>query len=307
MPNYINRYLLLNIWPKNAKEAVTFDQKWKISFRIKKCASSDFLSFNTAEISVYNMTEDLRNLLSSKEMLVELNAGYDSMHNVIFSGRINNVITTKQTTEIVTTFYCASDIRAYTEMENICVQNVAVTDLIAQLCDKHGVSYRLPFQRTDIVKKSYTGPFSKVLALICKEYGISYAIDDGQLLFRDRTVTENEIAQSDIKVYTPNSGMLGNPTVTDVGVRFKALLQSSVKVNDYIRLYAPYADYNLNNLTNSPNLVLGNTLNTAAHINTQTYNGVYMVLSVIHTGDTRSNSWYTDIEGSKFWAKSAYA
>ena len=303
MPNYINRYLMLNIWPENSLEAISFGVDWKITFRIKKCASSDFLSFNMAEISVYNMSSELREKLSSKNLLIELNAGYDSMHNVVFSGRVNNVTTVKQTTELITTFYCVSDTRSYTDLVNICVQNVSVTDLIAQLCDKHGVSYRLPFKRTDVVKKSYTGPFSKVIALICHEYGISCAMDNGQLLFRDRKATEETLDNAIIKVYTPNSGMIGNPTVTEVGVRFKALLQSDLKINDYFRLYAPYADYNLNSLDTRPNAVVGNELNAMAHIDTRTYNGAYMVLNLTMNGDTRGNAWYTDVEGSRIWPK----
>lgn len=303
MSNYINRYLRFSIWPEKSRTAISFGQEWKIVYRIKKCASADFLSFNTAEISVYNMNSDMRDLLATKNLVVELDAGYLNEHNIVFSGRVNNVVTVKQTTEIITTFYCVSDTRFYTDLVNICVQNVAVTDLIAQLCAKYNVSYRLPFTRSDIVKKSYTGTFSKVIALICHDYDISCAIDNGQLLFRDKRATEDTLSKSVIQTYTPDNGMLGNPTVTEVGIRFRALLQSSLKVNDYFRLEAPYADYNLNSLDTRPNAVLGGELNAMAHIDTKTYNGAYMVLSLVMTGDTRGSAWYTDVEGSRIWPK----
>lgn len=307
MSNYINRYLRLSIWPEGAEEPISFGHDWKIVYRVKKCASADFMSFNMAEISVYNMTSALREKLSTKELRVELDAGYLGDHNVIFSGRINNVVTVKQTTDMITTFFCVSDTQAYTDMVNICVQNVSVTDLIAQLCNEHNVSYRLPFKRNDIVQKSYTGAFSRIVSLICHEYDISCAIDNGQLLFRDKKATEDTLNSADIKLYTPNSGILGNPTVTEVGIRFRALLQPSLKINDYFRLEAPYADYNLNALDVRPNAVLGTEINALAHIDTKSYNGAYMVLNLVMSGDTRGNAWYTDVEGSRIWPKQVNA
>ena len=307
MSNYINRYLKLNIWPEGSKTAITFDQSWKIVFRVKKSASADFLSFNVAEISVYNMNSQLRDKLSNKNLLIELIAGYETKHNVIFTGVISNVTTVKQTTEMITTFYCVSNTRSYAVPVNVCVQNVSVTDLLAQLCEQYGVSYRLPFKRSEVVQKSYTGVFSQVISLICRDYGISCAMDNGQLLFRDKKATEDSINKSYVKVYSPNSGILGNPTVTETGIRFRALLQPNLKVNDYFTLYAPYADYNLNSLDTRPNAVIGNELNSLAHIDTKNYSGAYMALNLVMSGDTRGNAWYTDVEGSRIWPRQAYA
>ena len=97
--------------------------------------------------------------------------------------------------------------------------------------------------------------------------------------------------------------MIGNPTVIESGIRFKALLQPELKVNDYFRLEAPYADYNLNELEKRPNAVLGTELNTIAHVTTRNYNGVYMALSLIFSGDTRGNDWCTSVEGARLGFK----
>lgn len=303
MPEYINRYLRLTFKREKYTNTITMDESWKVTFRIRKYAAADILSFNTAEISVYNMTSELREMLAVKNTSVKLEAGYAGMHNTIFTGIVNNVATTKQATELVTTFYCQSDTRAYENLVQECVQNITVTDLLKKLCEDRGISYRLPFTRQDVIKQSYTGTFSKVVALICHDYGISLALDNGVIIFRDKKQTANDVEASMIKVYTPTSGILGNPTVTEVGIRFKALMQPSLKINDYFRLEAPYADYNLNSLETRANTVLGDELNTAVHVDTRSYKGVYMALSMTFSGDTRGNSWYTDVEGARLGIK----
>lgn len=301
MPDYFNRYLTLKVWPSGAKDPITLTQDWKITYKVKKCSSAVTMSYNTAEISIYNATSEIRELIAQKYNVVELDAGYVSNHGVIFSGYLYNLVTVKNNTDIVTTLYCATNTQIYGETVNKCVQNVLVTDLIAQICEEHGVSYRLPFKRNDVVQKSYTGSFGKVIAQICREYDISCGLDNGELLFRDRKTTEGDISKSEIKVLTPSSGLLGNPTVTERGVKVKSLLQPFIQVNDYFRLEAPYANYAINNISNTPGLILGNELNVFAHIDTHNYNGVYMALSLTESGDTRGNSWYTEIEGSKVW------
>lgn len=303
MPEYINRYLRLTFKRENYLNTITVDESWKVTFRIRKYAAADILSFNTAEISVYNMSSELREMLSVKNTAIKLEAGYSEIHNTIFTGIVNNVATTKQSTELITTFYCQSDARSYEDLVQECVQNITVTDLLKKLCEERGVSYRMPFNKQDVVKQSYTGTFSKVVAMICHEYDISLALDNGVLIFRDKKQTVNDINNSLIKIYTPTSGILGNPTVTEVGIRFRALLQPSLKIHDYFRLEAPYADYNLNALETRANTVIGTELNTAVHIDTRSYKGVYMALSMTISGDTRGNSWYTDVEGARLGIK----
>lgn len=302
---YVDRYLRLSIWTEFMDSPITFNVDWKIVFRIKKHASVDFLSFNTAEISVYNMNSTLRKYLSNKNMRISLVAGYVKLKDTIFEGVINNVVTVKQGPDLITTFYCSSNTAAYSYPVQKCVQNVSVTTLISNLCKEYNVPYVLPFTKSDIVTKSYTGTFAKVLALICKEYNISCGIDNGTLIFKDKSVDIEDIKDTESTTLTPTSGLLGNPVVNDRGVNVKTLLNPHLKVNDYFTLYAPYAEYNLDALTTTTDKVLGDKLNAFAYIDTKNYNGTYMILSIVVSGDTKGNTWYTDIEGSRIWPKNA--
>lgn len=303
---YVDRYFRMtlrqHLLDSSAAPAVkdfVFDENWKITFRIRKAASLDFLSFNTAEISVYNMTSSMRAEIASAPVTVNIVAGYKDFKGQIFNGTIANMVTVKQGSDLVTTLYCVSDTQSYSQGVSISPQNIPVTDLLSQLCNKYGIAYRLPFSKSEIVQKSYIGSVSRVIALICYDFNISVGIDDGVLLFRDKSVTNEQIKETDALTLTPDSGLLGNPTVTDLGTNVHAFIQPSIRVNDYFRLYAPYAEYDLGNLTLRANTVTEGSLSALAFINTNTYNGVYRALSIVHSGDTRGNAWYTDIQGAR--------
>lgn len=302
----VGRYLDLQFKVPNQETGPCFNVDWKITFTISKAASADCLSFNTAEISIYNTTAQTVSLLSQRGITVRLDAGYEALHGVIFSGVVNNVTTTKRGADIVTTFYCTSDTFEYSKPIEKTVQNVSVTDLIKNLCDGIGASYKIFVNRKDVVKSSYSGTFSKVLAMICADFGIVYSLDNGFLSFTDRNITTEQAAKLTKMTFTPETGMIGNPQVTETGVTFRNLITPKLMVNDIFSLYAKYAEYNLKDLTRTPNKVLGGELNAFAFLDTQNYNGNYMALALKFNGDTRGNAWFIEVQGSRIWNKREY-
>lgn len=80
---YINRYLKLSlITPDIAGFAgsdgvYNFNADWKITFNVRKASSATFLSFNEAEISIWNMTERVRRKIAQAGCMVVLDAGYE--------------------------------------------------------------------------------------------------------------------------------------------------------------------------------------------------------------------------------------
>lgn len=303
---YVNRYLkvtLTLIDDDGQPIQRSFGVDWRITFRIRKSASSNYLSFNQTEVSIYNMSSLYREWCAQKGMTITVDAGYQDKHACIFDGVVNNVAHSKNGTDIVTTFYCSSNIRNYEKPVQVSVQNMTVTDLLKKICTENNVNYVLPFTRSNVVAKSYSGTLAKVITMICFDYDISAGIDNGTLIFKDKNKKANDIKEPEILTFTPLTGMLGSPTANDRGVSFQTLLNSDIQVNDYFNLYAPFANFNYGNLNLRPDTVMGGTLNATAHIDTRSYNGLYMALSLEFQGDTRGNAWYTNIEGSRIWSK----
>lgn len=79
------------------------------------------------------------------------------------------------------------------------------------------------------------------------------------------------------------SGLIGFPSQTDVGVSCKSLLNPNIAIGGLIKL---------NNATvNQKEISLGQFLRPLSS------DGVYRVIKLTHRGDTRGNDWYTEIEG----------
>lgn len=294
---YKDRYLLLEIWPKYANKPITFNVDWKITFDIVKNASSDYMSFNTAEISIYNMRSDVREMLSEYGLKVRLSAGYEELNGVIFEGVVNNVTVEKESTDIITTFFCASDLAALSNDVSDTLNGVNVTDYLTNLCKKNNIS--LDMKRVDKSITEYTidGSVANTISRICSLFGLSYSIDNGVVRIISNDVSQEDVKEDEIIVVTPTTGLIGNPNITEEGCNIKTLLDCRYHVNGFYRLEAPFASYNLNNLTLRPEAVLGGELNTLARIDEHTYNGTYMILSMQINGDTRGNAWYTSIRG----------
>lgn len=303
---YVNRYLKVTVRdPQNT--ARVYNELWRIVFRVRKSASSNYLSFNQTEVSIYNLKSKERDWIAREGMTITVDAGYRELHANIFDGVVNNITHTKNGTDIVTTLYCSSSIRNYENGVNVSIQNMTVTDLLKKICEENNVSYSLPFTRANIVTKSYSGTLAKVISMICADYNISAGVDNGVLIFKDKNTPSDEVKQDQTRTFTPTTGMLGSPTMNDRGISFQTLMNADIQVNDYFNLYAPYSNFNLGNLNQRPNAVTGGVVNATAHANVHSYNGLYMALSLEFQGDTRGNAWYTNIEGSRVWSKEQLA
>ena len=301
---YKNRYLLLEIWPKYANKPITFNVDWKITFDITKNASSDYMSFNTAEISIYNMRSDIRELISTDGIKVRLDAGYEELHGVIFEGVVNNITVEKEKNEIITTLFCASDLTALSNDVSDTLNNVNVSDYLTNLCAKNNININIKRIDKSITEYTVDGSVSNTISRICSLFGLSYSIDNGIIRVVDKNINSDDVREDEIITVTPTTGLIGNPNITEEGCNIKTLLDCRYHVNGYYRLEAPFAAYNLKDLALRPEAVMGGELNALAFIDEHTYNGTYMILSMQFNGDTRGNSWYSSIRGSKLWPKS---
>lgn len=300
---YKDRYLLIEIWQPNSDKPITFNEEWKIVFNVDKNASSDFMSFNTATVSIYNMNSSTRGKISMQGLNIRIYAGYQDLHGKIFNGVINNITVSKDNTDIVTTLYCASDLNGLENDVSDTINSMNLTDYLINLCNKNGIPLKINRINKSIVEYSIDGSVSDTIVRLCSMFGLSYSIDDGVIRIVDKNIKSDDVNDNEIILLTPSTGLLGNPEITEEGCNVRSLLDYRHHVNGYYKLEAPFASYNLNSLNVRPNAVLGGELNALAFIDKKTYNGVYMILSMNIQGDTRGNAWYTNLRGSRLWPK----
>lgn len=95
-----------------------------------------------------------------------------------------------------------------------------------------------------------------------------------------------QLAADEAIVFTPTTGLIGTPQVTQDGVQFTVLLDPRVKI------------VNPSMLVKLDMTLLRKQLLKIGQLPTLLDNdGLYQVVSVAHRGDTRGNEWYTDIVG----------
>ena len=133
--------------------------------------------------------------------------------------------------------------------------------------------------------KSIFGLARDHLTNLCGTIGANWTIDNGVL-----DVVEQNAYKDDGTVPNLNyaTGMVGVPEQTDVGITIKVLLNPNIGVNKKVILdNASIQQYQFP-------VSIGQTAG-AELIPAISADGVYKVLYVTHTGDTRGNEWFTDI------------
>ena len=113
--------------------------------------------------------------------------------------------------------------------------------------------------------------------------------DDGKV----NIVRANDLPKDTIVELSPKSGLIGTPTQVEYGISFKSLLNPRLKLNTFVHIdnslvrekqYMP-------NFVN-PQAAQG----TAQIIRSLDNDGIYRIIRVTHSGDTRGDAWYTECE-----------
>lgn len=222
----------------------------KVGFDVSKGISS---SANEAEISIWNLNEGHRNAVGKELDDVELEAGYmppDGSSNigVIFKGQLRDVEHKRDGPDIVTTLYCGDGDRAFrratiskTFRAGTPVEDV-VEDIYKEL-EKEGVSrgewkfpdnmppYRRPY--------SVCGSCTRELDTIGRGRGFYWSVQNGSM----------EIVPGDgfiggTVLISPETGMVDVPTITDNGVRVKALLNPEIRPNRRVQIESQVLEMN---------------------------------------------------------------
>ena len=95
-----------------------------------------------------------------------------------------------------------------------------------------------------------------------------------------------EVDQSKIRVFTPNTGLVGTPEQTQFGANFRLLLDPLVEARK------PFMQVKLDNA-----VIRQQKKQIGVLPGLLDQDGQYIVLATRYIGDTRGNDWYTDVTG----------
>lgn len=255
---------------------------------------------NTAKISVYNLNQNTRNLLTEEHQAVEFFAGYGPNVGMIFSGQTTNVVHEPTSTGYITHISAGDGIKEFeTKYFNKSYSaRTLLTVILADLCNATGLPSTIDIFPTETLLRgeTFTGRVKDQLDRICNDRGLQWSIQYGVIevtqkdlpLFRDPTVV----------VLSSDTGLIGYPQVirrTDeaaqsgkeekekYGIRAVSLMNYNIRPKRLVKIKS------------SDSIIqAGNTLKQT--IPKTDANGVFIADIVRYYGSTVGGEFFVEVE-----------
>lgn len=261
----------------------------RVTFRIEMIG---YQAYYYGEVTIYNLSGDTEQKIINEGAKVIVQAGYQNGHyGKIFEGFVfqpmrdrENVVDYKLTLNCVNqkavldhnlvkfTANAGQDPR--TMIKNVAGQartpiNVGtITDDLETTTLPRG--------------KVYFGEPKKYFRQIAQHNRAQWWVDEHGVQFGKIT----DVPKGQAIVYTPHTGLIGTPQQIDYGCAFRVLLDPRLKISN------PAMAVKLDQtLIRQQKARIGQILSILDK------DGIYRVIGVTHTGDTRGNEWYTDVIG----------
>lgn len=278
------------------EDALSYAVGARIEFNVTKMPSDSGNGANVAQIVIYNLKEDTFTLISQTANYINLVCGYNEAINLIFYGKVNNVLRKKVGTDIITTIYCFTNFdKDDLNFVNMSANNIELEDVLKEIAFKNNLTLGIKdYDKFGGKINNYTffGDVWKQLNLLGLKFGFEWYLDDGllQILPADRTKPSFTIS--------PTSGLIKTPIRTDAGVDIEMFLNPFIKPSDIFELSSKFSDFNLAGVEYVER-VKSVGFSDKREVNTTSYIGVYKVLQLVHEGSTHTNTWYTKIIGHR--------
>jgi len=257
----------------------------RVNFEITK----SILSFpNLARITLYNPNQDTLSALEEKYTRIVLNAGYEGDLRLLFKGDVRNVFQTKTGRDRLLTIYSGDGEKSWqnatfnkTLSESLSVSS-AIQEVLKTFSDVNiGTLQGLPQVADKIRGQVLSGSSKDIMDNFAEEYGFSWSIQDGEIII---TPEQEPLEGDEAVLVTAATGMIGSPTITEIGVDVTTLLNPRLLPNRGFIIESLNADVAIGNL------FFRNIKRTSAE-------GLYKIQEVVFRGDSRDGDWLSSVKG----------
>lgn len=234
---------------------------------------------NTAEISIYNLTQANRVAFQEKGLETSLEAGYLNNVSQIFKGQLDFAENKLSGRDWITTLQSTDGGKLFRSARiNTSIKGPAkIGDVLQAAGDALGINAGNLAEkvRSGSIRGALTeftngivlsGKAEQVFDKVVKSMGYSWSVQDGQLQLLEPV----EVVGQDAVLLTPGTGLIGTPEAGEKGyVKARSLLQ--------------------------PELLPGRKVKIESK--NQDVNGFFRAEKCTFIGDTWGKDWYVDIEG----------
>ena len=307
----------MSTYPLNWNRQVYLETDWDVDNITLKGLRFDFTVEksavgypNLANIKIYNLNQDHREYLANNlsPILFYVGHGEDiTSAKLLFKGTIINCFNRKEGVDWITDIYArdggleldaaviADTIPAGSTPEQMFSQLIsAVPNTIASSISKIGNCINpkgdsLLYQFSEMYDKniSVVGNVKAWLLKLAHDCGFDWHISEGvaEATPKDAPI----IDETPLVTISQNTGMIGMPERTNVGIIARHLLLPELKVFRRIKIEHISETINVGNLY----FLDVKTLPLPT-------DGIYRINKVIHTGDTHTDTWQTEIHAGIF-------
>lgn len=241
---------------------------------------------NSSKLTIYNLSPDDENKLIQEGQRIIIEAGYNgSQYGLIFSGNIIQPLRSKENgTDYLLTLVSM-------DSERYMTYGLVGVSLVAQQSSRDAINTLISSSSQEVGTGFLTNstikyPRGKVMFGMSKDYleqisrteNCTFYTDDGKL----NIISAQDIESERILDFNPQTGLIGTPTQTSLGIQCQVLLNPQIKLNSLFHVD--------NSRITNYEYTQGNPVYSLDS------EGIYRVISLKHVGDTRSNDWYTEIE-----------
>lgn len=251
----------------------------------------DYATPNTAEISVYNLSDATTARIKGEFTQVWLAAGYQGASGLIFKGTIKQARTARENqTDRALILSCADGDRAYNFATVNCTLAAGATpkDQIAASAEamkQKGVD--MGYMPDNPGGKAL--PRGKVMYGMSRDYlrdaarttDASWSIQDGKI----QMVPAASYLPGEAVVLTGETGLISSPEQTNEGIKLQCLLNPRLKAGGRVRL-------NNNSIREAKKDMSLGAINKAPKLDRD---GFYRILKINYSGDTHGQDWFCDL------------
>lgn len=276
---------------KPNQEELVVDQSFRITFEIKKSITS---SSKESKIEIYNLARDTRDRFrdvirrnydliqqNQSQLIVYLYAGYqeDTGLELLYSANITNISSRREPPDVITTIFCADNAGVFQNSFISASYNEGVST--KQVLDDLSKALNMPVDDSSNVSHiglangySFAGAAKEGLNKVMRQLKSHWTPESGKIRIHPIGGYTND----SIVVISANSGMIKSPE----------RLESQGTDSDNAK---PKHGWKITSLL-QPKLLPGRRVK----IESEAVNGLYIIDSVEHSGDTAEGDWKSVIE-----------
>lgn len=254
---------------------LSFDQRFRISFRVIKSLSSET---NAMNVQIYGLSQSTRDRVLTGDQILQIEAGYREGTEVLAVADVTRSVAQVRPPEIITTFDCQDGVKALRDRKIALsfAPDTQVSRVLDRIAQELALGDRATGAEVEGVYRNgvtISGTVREALDKVTRKAGVTWSIQDRELQILDRV----ESAQGRGVLLSPRTGLIDSPErLDDEEAQNERRAGSGYKVRSLL----------------NPKIRPGDQL----VLESATASGQFRIDRVEHVGDTRGEDWYTEAE-----------